>query len=76
MAQKVVENYNGELMEPVVLPSMIPNTLLNGGMGIGVGVSSSLVPHNLGEIVDGINAYIKNPRITTEELMQNIQVLS
>lgn len=69
----MVENYNGELMEPVVLPSMIPNTLLNGGMGIGVGVSSSLVPHNLGEIVDGINAYIKNPRITTEELMQYIQ---
>lgn len=69
----MVENYNGELMEPVVLPSMIPNTLLNGGMGIGVGVSSSLVPHNLGEIVDGVIAYINNPRITTEEMMQHIQ---
>lgn len=69
----MVENYNGELMEPVVLPSMIPNTLLNGGMGIGVGVSSSLVPHNLGELVDGINAYIKNPRITTVDLLQYIQ---
>lgn len=69
----MVENYNGELMEPVVLPSMIPNILLNGGMGIGVGVSSSLVPHNLGEVVDGINAYIENPRITTEDLMKHIQ---
>ncbi len=68
----MIENYNGELMEPVVLPSMIPNALLNGGMGIGVGISSSLVPHNLGEVCDAINAYIKNPRITTEELMKSL----
>ena len=69
----MVENYNGELLEPVVLPSMIPNAILNGGMGIGVGISSSLVPHNLAEVVDGINAYINNPKITTEELMHHIQ---
>lgn len=69
----MVENYNGELMEPVVLPSMIPNALLNGGMGIGVGVSSSLVPHNLSEVCDTINTYIKNPRSTTEELMKSLQ---
>jgi DNA gyrase subunit A len=69
----MTENYSGDLMEPVVLPSMIPNTLLNGGMGIGVGVSSSLLPHNLTEVCDGIVAYIKNPRITTEELMHFIQ---
>lgn len=69
----MVENYNGELMEPLVLPSRIPNVLLNGGMGIGVGVSSSLVPHNLSEVCDGIIAYIKNPHIKIEELMQYIQ---
>lgn len=69
----MTENYSGDLLEPVVLPSMIPNTLLNGGMGIGVGVSSSLLPHNLTEVCDGIVSYIKNPRITTEELMHFIQ---
>lgn len=68
----MTENYSGDLLEPVVLPSMIPNVLLNGGMGIGVGVSSSLVPHNLSEVVNGIIAYIDNPRITTEELMHYI----
>ena len=69
----MIPNYNEKTVEPVILPSMIPNILLNGGMGIGVGVSSSLLPHNLIEVVDGIEAYIKNPRITTEELMQYIQ---
>ena len=69
----MTENYSGDLLEPVVLPSMVPNVLLNGGMGIGVGVSSSLLPHNLSEVVEGIKAYIKNPRITTEQLMNYIQ---
>ena len=69
----MVENYNGTLMEPVVLPSMIPNILLNGGMGIGVGASSSLLPHNLEEVCDAIMLYIKNPRSTTHELMNHIQ---
>lgn len=69
----MVENYSGDLLEPVVLPSVIPNALINGGMGIGVGVSSSLVPHNLNEVVDAILAYIANKHITTNELMQYIQ---
>lgn len=70
---EMVENFSGDRMEPVVLPSMVPNVLLNGGMGIGVGTSSSLVPHNLSEVVDGILAYIDNKRITIEELMTHIQ---
>lgn len=69
----MVENYNGEMMEPVVLPAAVPNVLINGGMGIGVGVSSSLVPHNLKEVVDGIIAYMDDKRITTEKLMEHIQ---
>ena len=72
-AVDMISNYNETCEEPVVLTSTLPNLLLNGGMGIGVGISSSLVPHNLNEICDGIIAYTKNPRITVEELMNHIQ---
>lgn len=67
-----VENYNGNKMEPVVLPGIFPNLLTNGGMGIGVGLSNSLVPHNLKEICDGIEAYINKNSIGTQELMKYI----
>lgn len=67
-----VENYNGNKMEPSILPGAFPNLLANGGMGIGVGLSSSLVPHNLKELCNGIEAYIHKNGVTTEELMQHI----
>lgn len=68
----MVENYSGELLEPVILPSMVPNVLINGGMGIGVGISSSLLPHNLKEVCKAIAVMIDNKHITTKELMNYI----
>ncbi|NIT12753.1 MAG: DNA topoisomerase 4 subunit A, partial [Candidatus Dadabacteria bacterium] len=67
-----VENYDGSAQEPVVLPSKIPNLLLNGSSGIAVGMSTNIPPHNLGELISGIIAQIKNPDITTTELMKHI----
>ena len=68
-----VPNYDGSLEEPVVLPSRLPMLLLNGTSGIAVGVATNIPPHNLGEIVDGTVALIRNPDITVEGLMQHIQ---
>lgn len=67
-----VENYDGSSREPVVLPSKIPNLLLNGSSGIAVGMSTNIPPHNLGELVSGVIAQIKNPDITVTELMTHI----
>ena len=67
------ENYDGQRKEPVVLPSRFPNILVNGNMGIAVGMATNIPPHNLGEVIDGCIAYIDNPDITTEELMQHIK---
>jgi DNA gyrase subunit A len=67
------DNYDDTMKEPEVLPSMIPNLIVNGGSGIAVGVASNIPPHNLGEVVDAICAYIKNPKITTRELMKYIK---
>lgn len=64
-------NYDGEESEPVVLPSRYPNVLVNGGMGIAVGMATNIPPHNLGEVVDATIAVIDNPEITTKELMDN-----
>lgn len=66
-------NYDDSTEEPEVLPSRFPNILVNGTMGIAVGMATNIPPHNLGEVVDGCIAYIDNPEITTEELMQHIK---
>ena len=67
------ENYDGQRKEPVVLPSRFPNILVNGNMGIAVGMATNIPPHNLGEVIDGCVSYIDNPEITVTELMQYIK---
>lgn len=66
-------NYDGEEHEPVVLPARFPNLLVNGVSGIAVGMATNIPPHNLGEVIDGVQALIKNPEITSMELMDYIQ---
>ena len=66
-------NFDGSLMEPVVLPTRLPMLLLNGCSGIAVGMATNVPPHNLGEVVDGTIALIDNPNITTQELMTYIK---
>ena len=68
-----VPNYDESTKEPEVLPSRFPNILVNGTMGIAVGMATNIPPHNLGEVIDGCIAYIDNPEITTEELMQYVK---
>ncbi len=67
-----VPNFDATEKEPSVLPVRIPNILVNGAEGIAVGMATSIPPHNLGEVIDGVIAYMKNPDITTEEMMQII----
>lgn len=66
-------NFDGTKKEPVVLPSNVPNLLLNGTLGIAVGMASNIPPHNLGEIVDATLHLIENPKSTTEDLMQFVK---
>jgi len=66
-------NFDESLTEPTVMPSKIPNLLMNGASGIAVGMATNMPPHNLSEIVDGIHAFIDNRDITIEELMQHIK---
>ena len=66
-------NFDDTLQEPTVLPTKAPLLLLNGASGIAVGMATNMAPHNLGECCDAICAYIDNPDITTEELMQYIK---
>ena len=66
-------NFDEELMEPVVLPAKIPNLLVNGSSGIAVGMATNMPPHNLSEVVDGIVAFIDDPEITVDGLMQYIK---
>ncbi len=66
-------NYDDTLKEPEVLPSRFPNILVNGSVGIAVGMATNIPPHNLNETVDAIQAMIKNPDITIEELMEHIK---
>jgi len=68
-----VPNFDGQHKEPTVLPSNLPQLLLNGSMGIAVGMATNIPPHNLGELVDGICALIDNPEISIEELVEFIQ---
>ena len=66
-------NFDESLEEPQVLPSRFPNILVNGTMGIAVGMATNIPPHNLGEVIDGCVAYIDNPDIDTDGLMQYIK---
>ena len=65
-------NFDDTLEEPEVLPARIPNLLVNGSAGIAVGMSTSIPPHNLGEVIDGIVKMIERPNISVEELMESI----
>jgi len=65
-------NFDDSLQEPVVLPSYIPNLLINGASGIAVGMATNIPPHNLNEIVDGLIALIKDPEISDEKLMKYV----
>jgi len=66
-------NYDEKEQEPTVLPSRLPNLLMNGSAGIAVGMATNIPPHNLGELVDGITYYVDNPDCTIDELMQFIK---
>jgi len=67
-----VPNYDGTLEEPSVLPSRLPNLLVNGSAGIAVGMATNIPPHNLGEVLDALIACIENPNISLDELMKII----
>lgn len=68
-----IPNYDESLKEPTVLPSRFPNLLVNGSTGIAVGMATNMAPHNLNEVVDGIIAYIDDPEISTQGLMEHIK---
>ncbi|MEP2736366.1 MAG: DNA gyrase subunit A [Erythrobacter sp.] len=65
-------NYDGQLQEPLVLPARFPNLLVNGAGGIAVGMATNIPPHNLGEVIDACFAFMDNPAITNEELIEYI----
>ncbi len=65
-------NFDDTLQEPTVLPSYLPNLLVNGSSGIAVGMATNIPPHNLSEVIDGLIALIKNPEITIDKLMKHI----
>ena len=66
------DNYDGSLQEPTVLPARFPNLLVNGAGGIAVGMATNIPPHNLGEVIDACFAFIENPGITAEELIEYV----
>ena len=68
-----VPNFDGQHKEPTVLPSGLPQLLLNGSMGIAVGMATNIPPHNLNEIIDGVNQLIDNPDATIEDLCESIK---
>lgn len=67
-----VPNFDDSLQEPTVLPSYIPNLLINGASGIAVGMATNIPPHNLNEVIDGLVALIKDPEISNEKLMKYV----
>ena len=69
----MIPNYSDSELEPKVLPSRYPNLLVNGSFGIAVGLATNIPPHNLGEVTEGVLAYIDNNEITTKELMNYIK---
>ena len=66
-------NYDDRVEEPIVLPAAFPNLLVNGSSGIAVGMSTNIPPHNLGEVIDATVAYIDDPSVTVEELMEHVK---
>ena len=68
-----VDNYDGSMQEPVVLPARFPNLLVNGSSGIAVGMATNIPPHNLGEVVGAMVAAVDNPDISLEQLMEHIK---
>ncbi|EKD64164.1 MAG: hypothetical protein ACD_51C00059G0002 [uncultured bacterium] len=70
---KWTDNYDGRLKEPTVLPTRLPQLLLNGTVGIAVGMATNIPPHNLGEVIDGTMLVIDNPDCTIEDIMQHIK---
>ena len=66
-------NYDNTLQEPVVLPAKIPNLLVNGSMGIAVGMATNIPPHNLSEVVQAMQYFLENPKATTEELFKIVR---
>jgi DNA gyrase subunit A len=66
-------NFDDSLEEPTVLPTKVPNLLINGASGIAVGMATNMLPHNLSEVVDGTIAFVDNPDISTDELCQHIK---
>ena len=68
-----VPNFDEMEKEPEVLPVKVPNILINGAEGIAVGMATSIPPHNFGEVIDGVIAYIKNPEINTTQMMEYIK---
>ena len=66
-------NYDDRLQEPTVLPSRFPNLLVNGSMGIAVGMATNIPPHNLGEVIDGMCCVIDNPDCTLDDIMEHIK---
>ena len=66
-------NFDNTLVEPKVMPTRIPNLLVNGALGIAVGMATNMPPHNLSEVIDACDAYIDNPEITVEELMEYVK---
>lgn len=71
--QLIFDNYDGNEREPSVLPARFPNLLVNGAAGIAVGMATNIPPHNLTEVIDGVLSLSKNPDITINELMEDIQ---
>lgn len=65
-----VDNYDGSMQEPVALPGRLPNLLVNGASGIAVGMATNIPPHNLGEVIEAINAVIEDPELSMAELME------
>ena len=68
-----IPNYDGSELEPSVLPSRFPNLLISGSVGIAVGMATTIPPHNLSEVIDGVIALARNPEITIEELMEYVK---
>ena len=68
-----IDNFDGSLKEPVMLPAKLPNLLINGASGIAVGMATNMAPHNLSEVIDGTITVIDNPEISTADLMNIIQ---
>ncbi len=69
----MIENYDGTTKEPDVMPTRVPNLLINGSSGIAVGMATNIPPHNPSEVMSGLKALLENPHITLEEIMQHIK---